>query len=98
MTVIEEEMLQYGFLYQSLQCFPGVVFTAGINRCGSFPLLSATPLSLSLSSASEQTLKDLKIDPRGTNVDVRRVDLGNRVLRTSPKFTTGIKYQLHQGF
>ena len=29
---------------------------------------------------------------------MRRVDLANWVLRTSPKFTTGVKYQSHQGF
>ena len=38
-----------------------------------------------LSSASEQTLKDLK-NPRATNVEVRRVDFANWTLRTSPKF------------
>ena len=47
-----------------------------------------------LSLASEQTLKD----PRGTNVEVTIVDLANWALRTSPKFTTGVKYQFHQGF
>ena len=62
-----------------------------MDRCGSFLLLS-TPLSLSL--ASEQTLKD----PRGISVKVRRVDLVNCALRTSPKFTIGVKYQFHQGF
>ena len=31
-------------------------------------------------------------------VEVRRVDLANWTLRTSPKFTTGVKYQFHQGF
>ena len=29
---------------------------------------------------------------------VRRVDLANWALRTSPKFITGVKYQFHQGF
>ena len=47
-----------------------------------------------LSLASRQIWKD----PRGTNVEVRSVDLSNRAIRTSPKFTTGVKYQLHQGF
>ena len=47
-----------------------------------------------LSLASEQTLKD----PEGTNVEVRRLDLANWALRTSPIFTTGFKYQFHQGF
>ena len=50
-----------------------------------------------LSLASEQTLKDLK-DPRGTNGEVRRVDLANWALWTSPKSTTGVKHQFHQGF
>ena len=31
-------------------------------------------------------------------MEVTRVDLGNWALRTSPKFTTGVKYQFHQGF
>ena len=48
----------------------------------------------SLPLASEQTLKDLK-SPRGTNMKVRKVDLANW---TSPKLTTGVKYQYHQGF
>ena len=47
-----------------------------------------------LSLASEQTLKD----PRDTNAEVRRVDLANWALWTSPKFITRVKYQLHQGF
>ena len=47
-----------------------------------------------LSLASEQTWKD----PRGIKVEVRRVDLANWALWTSPKFTVVVKYQLHQGF
>ena len=66
-----------------------VAVLLGMNRCGSFLLLSA-PHSL----FSIWTLKD----PRGPSVEVRRVDLANWALRTSPKFTTGIKYQFHQGF
>ena len=50
-----------------------------------------------LSLASEQTLKDLKRSQR-PSMKVRRVDLVNWALRTSPKFTIGIKYQFHQGF
>ena len=50
-----------------------------------------------LSLASEQTLKDLKRS-QGTNVEMRIVDLANWALRTSPKFTAGVKYQFHQGF
>ena len=49
------------------------------------------------SSASEQTLKDLKRSQR-PRVEVRRVDLANWALRILPKFTTGVKYQFHQGF
>ena len=37
-------------------------------------------------------------DPRVASVAVRRVDLASWALRTSPKFTTGVKYQFHQGF
>ena len=50
-----------------------------------------------LSLASAQILKDLQIS-QGHNVVVRRVDMANWVLRALPKFTTGIKYQFHQGF
>ena len=50
-----------------------------------------------LSFASEQTLKGLKRS-QGANVEVRRVDLANWALRTSPKFTIGVKYQFHQVF
>ena len=50
-----------------------VAVLLGINRCCSFPLLSA-PYSLSL--GSEQTLKDLKRS-QGPNVEVRRMDLAN---------------------
>ena len=64
-----------------------------MNRCGSFPLLSA-PHSL---FSSEQTLKALK-NPRSPSVEVRRVDLAKWALRISPKFITGVKYQFHQGF
>ena len=53
-----------------------VAVLLGMNRCGSFSLLSAPhslSLSLSLSLASEQILKD----PRGPNVEVTRVNLAN---------------------
>ena len=49
-----------------------------------------------LSLASEQTLKGLKRSQwpqRGG-----KEDSANWVHRTSPKFTTGVKYQFHQGF
>ena len=50
-----------------------------------------------LSLASEQTLKDLKRS-QGTNEEMRKVDLANWALRTSPKCTTGVKYRFRQGF
>ena len=50
-----------------------------------------------LKAKLKQILEDLK-DPRGHNVEVRRVDLANWALRASPKFTTGVKYQFHQVF
>ena len=59
-----------------LQFYQGWIGTV-VSRCFPHPTLSL---------ASEQTLKD----PRGTNVDVRRVDLANWVFRISPKFTTGV--------
>ena len=57
-------------------------------RCFSHPTLSL---------ASEETLEDLErfMD---TDVEVRRVDLANWALRTSPKFSKGVKHQFHQGF
>ena len=68
---------------------PRLQFYQELNRSGGFPLFSA-PLSLT----SQQTLKH----PRGTNLEARRVDLANWALRSLPKFTTGVKYQFHQGF
>ena len=50
-----------------------------------------------LSLESEKTVKDLK-RAQGHHVEVRRVDLANWTLRTSPKFTTRVKYQFHRGF
>ena len=61
-----------------------------MNRCGSFPLLSA-------SLAFKQTLKYLK-NSRDSNEEVRKVDLADWALRTSPKFATGVKYQFQHGF
>ena len=58
------------------------------SRCFPYPTLSL---------ASEQTLKDQRRS-QGHNVEVRRVDLSSWALRTSPKFTTGVKYQFQQGF
>ena len=66
-----------------------------IDRCGSFPLFPHSTLSL----APEQTLKDLKRSQmHRRSVKVRRVDMANWALRTSLKFTTGVKYQFHQSF
>ena len=50
-----------------------------------------------LSLASEQTLEDLKRSQEHQR-GVRKVDLANCALRTSPKFTIGVKYQFHPGF
>ena len=63
-------------------------FLPGINRCDSFPLLFA-PHSLYVWT----DLKKSEKIPRGLNVELRRVNLTNWALRTSPKFTTGVKYQ-----
>ena len=62
----------------------------GMNRCGSFPLLSAPTLSL----ASEQTLKYLK---RSQGHQRGGEESGFGQLGPQ-KFTTGVKYQLHQDF
>ena len=61
-----------------------------MNRCGSFTLLSANHSLLSIWKIWK--------DPRGTNEEVRRVDLANWALRTSSKYATGVKYQFHQDF
>ena len=70
-----------------LQFYEGWI-GAVVSRCLPHPTLSL---------ASEQTLKDLKRS-QGHHVEVRRVDLANWALRTSPKFITDVKYQFHQGF
>ena len=62
----------------------------GVDRCGSFPLLSAPHSLFSIWT-------DLQIS-QGHNVVVRRVDLANWALRTSPKFITEVKYQFHRRF
>ena len=61
---------------------------ATASRCFPHPTLSL---------ASEQTLKDLKRS-QGHQLEVRRVYLANRGLRTSLKFSTWVKYQFHHGF
>ena len=69
-----------------------VPLNLGFNRCGSSRCFPHPTLSLA-------TVKNLNfLNPRGSNEEVRRVDLANWALRTSPKFTTGVKYQFHQGF
>ena len=70
-----------------------VAVLLGMKRYGSFLLLFAPHSLFSIWT-------DLNIwkDPRGTSKEVRRVDLANWALWTSPKFITGVKYQLHQGF
>ena len=56
------------------------------SRCFPYPTLSL---------AYEQTLKD----PRGTNEEVRGVDLANWALWTSHRnLPQGLKHQFHQGF
>ena len=65
--------------------FTGDLICAVAPRCFLHPTRSL---------ASEQILKD----PRGTNEEVRRADLANWALRTSPKFATVVKHQFHQGF
>ena len=66
-----------------------------MDSCGSFPLLSA-PHSLFSIWTDFKNLKRSQWHQCG----VRRVDWGNLALRTSPKFTTGVKisYQFHQSF
>ena len=63
----------------------------GMNRCGGFPLPSA-PHSLFT------IWTDLKISHRHQWGGEEREDLANWALRSSPKFTTGVKYQFCQGF
>ena len=65
----------------------------GMKKYGIFPCFPHSTLPL----ASEQILKICKY-PEGTNMEVQRVDLANWVLRTSPKFTTGVKYQFNHDF
>ena len=73
-----------------------VAVLLGINSCGSFPLLS-TPLSLSLSLASEQTLKDLKSSQRHQQGG-EKSGFGYLGLPDYTKIDTGVKYQFYQGF
>ena len=65
---------------------PRLQFYQGLNRCGSFPLLSTPHTLFSIWT-------DLKRSS-GTNGEVRRVDLANWALRTSPKFSTEVKWAI----
>ena len=58
-----------------------VAVLQGMNRCGSYPLLSAPPHSLF-----------------SIWTDLKRSEKIPGTIRTSPKFTTGVKYNFHQGF
>ena len=73
---------------------PRLQFYQVLNRCGSFPLLSAPHSLFNIWT----DLKRSKKYPRGINVEVRRMDVANWTLRTSPKLTIEVKYQFHQGF
>ena len=64
-----------------------------MNRCGSFPLLSAPHSLFSFWTDLKRSEKIIC-----TSVEMRRGDLVNWALRTSPKFTTGVKYQLYRDF
>ena len=68
---------------------PRFAVLLGLNRCGSFPLLSAPHSLFSIWT----NLKRSQGHQRGGEES-----LANWALRTSPKFTTGVKYQFHQGF
>ena len=46
--------------------------------------------------AFEHIIRDLERS-QGLSVEMRREDLANWALWTSPNFTTGVKYQFHQG-
>ena len=59
----------------------------GMNRCDSCPLFSVPHSLFSIWIVLK--------DPRANSVETRRVVLVNLALRTSPKFTTGVKYQFH---
>ena len=72
---------------------PRLQFYQRLNRVVASRCFPHSTLSL----VSEQTLKDLK-RPRGTNVQVRRVDLANWALRTSPKFTRRVKISVPSRF
>ena len=68
-----------------------VAVLLGMNRCVSFPLFSAPHSLFSIWT-------NLKRSEKIPGAPTRRVDVASWALRTSPKFTTGVKYQFHQGF
>ena len=70
-----------------LQFYQGWI-AAVAPRCFPHPTFSLT---------SEQILKDLERSQRH-HMEVRRVDLANWALLTSPKFTTWVKYQFFFNF
>ena len=69
-----------------------VAVLLGMNRCASFPFISV-PHSLFSIWIDLKRSENILGAPK---VEVRRVDLANWALRTSPKFTTGIKYRVCQ--
>ena len=62
----------------------------GMNRCGSFPLFSA-PHSLFSNWTNLKRSERSQGHQRGGE----ERNVANWALRTSPKFTTGVKYQFH---
>ena len=68
---------------------PRLQFYQGLNRCGSFPLLSAS-----------HSLFSIWIDLKRSEWSQGHQHGGEEsgFGWTSPKFTTGVKYQFHQGF
>ena len=65
----------------------------GMDRCGSFPLLSAPHFLFNIWT----DIKNLKRS-QGHQRGGEESGLANWVLRTLPIFTTGVKYQFNQGF
>ena len=70
----------------------GLHFYKGLNRCGGFQLLSTPHSHFSVWIYLKRSEKT-----PGTPT-WRWGEWTNRALRTSPKFTTGVKDQFHKGF
>ena len=68
-------------------------FYQELNRCFSFPLLSAPYSLFSIWTDLKRSEKIPRAPREGESMD-----LTNWTLWTSPKFTTEVKYQFHQGF